>query len=315
MRSVNIFEVEGLLFNGGHATDSKGENYNFPPAVVEKIYNNIHSGIHCEINHGGSRVGYVHKWWLTESRQDIGYNAIVYDPQGMVAIRDEGYSAGSPDLDLVIDDEGTVIDGTLKALAFVKDPAMDNTGLRIIRAAFSRKEGDPNMVDKKEGEDTIEETEEEQSEDEQVEEQTEEQEDSEDSTEEPGEPTIKEMMALLQSERKERKALETKLNSVVSGNKKLANAQLESLKADIKGHGINPDDLIKGLNDKQAMQVLQTLKATMAGKRSLSSTPKTTGTPGNGKQARVDETFQGALRFLGMDMDTYLELTGKKKGE
>ena len=319
MRSTTIFEVEGLLLNGGHATSNDGERYDFSPELVKKIYNNMTTGIHCEITHGGNRVGYVHKWWLANSETDIGYNALIYEPSGIVAIRDEGYSAGSPDLELFRDDNGNIVDGHLKALAFVKDPAMDNTGLQIIRAAFSRQQGDSSMVDKTEEEniDSTEETEEEQTEEEQSSEQEESQdetseENSDDSSEE---PSLKDIMNLLKSEREERKKLQSQLNSVVNNNKKLANAQLDSLKADAKAHGFNPDELTKGLNDKQAMQVLQNIKANMAGRRTLSTTPSKTGKPGGSGKSKPDETFNGALKFLGMDMETYLELSGKKKGE
>lgn len=172
------------------------------------------------------------------------------------------------------------------------------------------------MVDKTEEEniDTTEETEEEQ----QTEEQTEEQ--GEDTSEETSEensdePTLKDVMNMLKAEREERKKLQSKLDTVVSSNKQLSSAQLDSLKADIKAHGINPDDLIKGLNDKQAMGVLKNLKANMAGRRTLSTTPGKTGKPGGSSKPKSDEVFEGALRFLGMDMETYLELSGKKKGE
>ena len=177
------------------------------------------------------------------------------------------------------------------------------------------------MVDKKEGdEQNIDSQEEEQGEEEEnidEQDQTDQSDDSsEDSSEsDSGEPSLKDIMNLLKSEREERKKLQSKLDSVVSANKKLANSQLESLKADVKAHGINPDDMIKGLSDKQAMQVLQTLKASMAGRRTLSTTPGKTGKPGGSGKPKTDEVFEGALKFLGMDMETYLELSGKKKVE
>lgn len=314
MRSTTIFEIEGLLLNGGHATDNAGNSYDFTPELVKQIYDNMTTGIHCEINHGGERVGYVHKWWLANEGTDIGYNALIYEPKGIVAIRDEGFSAGSPDLELFRDSEGNIVDGHLKALAFVKDPAMSSTGLQIIRAAFSRQQGDSSMADNSEGEsqeNNIEETELEQ-EEESIEEV--EQEDTQVEEESP-EPTLKDIMVLLSAEREERKKLQSQLNSVVNSNKKLANQQLISLKADIKAHGMNPDELVKGLSDKQAMQVLQTLKASMAGRRTLSTTPSKTGKPGSSTKTKPDEVFENALKFLGMDMETYLELSGKKKVE
>ena len=322
MRSTTIFEIEGLLLNGGHARSNEGDDYNFSPELVKKIYENMTTGIHCEITHGGDRVGYVHKWWLANDGMDIGYNALIYEPSGIVAIRDEGFSAGSPDLELFRDDSGTIVDGHLKALAFVKDPAMDNTGLQIIRAAFSRQQGDSSMVDKKEGDAQNNDApdEEEQGEEEELDEQDQQDTSDDDSSDsssddDPKEPTLTDVMNLLKSEREERKKLQSKLDTVVSANKKLANSQLESLKADIKAHGINPDDMIKGLNDKQAMNVLQTLKASMAGRRSISTTPGKTGKPGGSGKSKPDEVFEGALKFLGMDMETYLELSGKKKVE
>lgn len=322
MRSTTIFEIEGLLLNGGHARSNEGDDYNFSPELVKKIYDNMKTGIHCEITHGGDRVGYVHKWWLANGGTDIGYNALIYEPSGIVAIRDEGFAAGSPDLELFRDDEGNIVDGHLKALAFVKDPAMDNTGLQIIRAAFSRQQGDSSMVDKKEGDaQNTDSQDEEQGEEEELDEQdqqdtgNEDTDDSSGSDSDSSEPTLKDVMNLLKQEREERKKLQDKLDGVVTANKKLANSQLESLKADVKAHGINPDDMIKGLSDKQAMQVLQTLKASMAGRRTLSTTPGKTGKPGGSGKPKTDEVFEGALKFLGMDMETYLELSGKKKVE
>lgn len=323
MRSTTIFEIEGLLLNGGHATSNDGENYNFTPELVKRIYENMTTGIHCEITHGGDRVGYVHKWWLTNGGMDIGYNALIYEPSGIVAIRDEGFSAGSPDLELFRDDNGNIVDGHLKSLAFVKDPAMDNTGLQIIRAAFSRQQGDSSMVDKKEGEsqETDNLDEEQQDEEENIDEQDQTDQTTDDSTDDdasddtPGEPTLKDIMNLLKSEREERKKLQGKLDSVVSANKKLANSQLEMLRADVKALGFDVAELTRGLNDKQAEGVLRNIKSNMAGKRSLSSTPGKTGKPGGTARQKVDETFQGALKFLGMDEETYLELSGKKKVE
>ena len=321
MRSTTIFEIEGLLLNGGHAQSNDGENYNFTPELVKKIYENMTTGIHCEITHGGNRVGYVHKWWLANGGTDIGYNALIYEPQGIVAIRDEGFSSGSPDFELYRDADGNIVDGHLNALAFVKNPAMDNTGVQIIRAAFSRKEGDSSMVDKKEGDsqESQDNLDEEQQEEE-IEETDDQQDissgedDSTDSGGDTGEPTLADVMKLLKEEREERKKLQTKLDGVVANNKNLASSQLTSLKADLKAKGFNVDALTKGLSDKQAMQVLNSLKGDMAA-RPISRTPKSTGNPGSGKQKQVDENFNGALRFLGMDMETYLELTGKKKGE
>lgn len=178
------------------------------------------------------------------------------------------------------------------------------------------------MVDKKEGEsqesDTLDEEEQgddiEETEDQQEDSSGEESGDSEGDSD-TGEPSLKDVMALLKSEREERKKLQAKVDGVMSSNKKLANQQLVSLKADIKAHGINPDDMIKGLSDKQAMQVLQTLKASMAGRRTLSTTPGKTGKSGGSTKSKPDEVFEGALKFLGMDMETYLELSGKKKVE
>ena len=321
MRSTTIFEIEGLLLNGGHARSNEGDDYNFSPELVKKIYDNMKTGIHCEITHGGDRVGYVHKWWLANGGTDIGYNALIYEPAGIVAIRDEGYDAGSPDLELFRDDDGNIVDGYLKALAFVKDPAMDNTGLQIIRAAFSRQQGDSSMVDKKEGESQDADILDEENQEEELDEQ-EQQDQSDDSSEEQsddnndsGEPTLKDIMNLLKQEREERKKLQTKLDSVVSSNKKLANSQLEMLRADVKALGFDVTELTKGLNDKQAEGVLRNIKSNMAGKRSLSSTPGKTGKPGGNARTKVDDIFQGALRFLGMDEETYLELSGKKKVE
>ena len=176
------------------------------------------------------------------------------------------------------------------------------------------------MVDKKEGDtQTTDSQEEEQGEEEELDEQetqdTQDETSEDDDSSDPEEPSLKDIMNLLKSEREERKKLQSKLDNVVSANKKLANSQLESLKADIKAHGINPDDMIKGLSEKQAMQVLQTLKASMAGRRPLSSTPGKTGKPGGSGRSKPDEVFEGALKFLGMDMETYLELSGKKKVE
>ena len=55
MRSTTIFEIEGLLLNGGHARSNEGDDYNFSPELVKKIYDNMKTGIHCEITHGGDR--------------------------------------------------------------------------------------------------------------------------------------------------------------------------------------------------------------------------------------------------------------------
>lgn len=323
MRSSTIYEIEGLLLKGGVAKDGiHGVNHNFTPDIVQKIFDHMTTGIHCELKHDGENVGYIHKWWLTDGNKDIGYNALIYEPKGIVAIRDEGFSHGSPDLDLYYDDDGNLADGYLRKLAFVNDPAMDSTGVHIIRAAFSRQQGDSSMVDKTEGdsqESNVDVEEDEQTEEE-IEETTDEQIDSteeedESSEEDSDEPTLGDVMKLLKQERDARKKLESKLDSAISDNKKLANAQLESLKADVKARGINPDGLIKGLNDKQAMQVLRSLKTDMAGKRSFSTTPPKTGKSGGSKKSKPDEVFTGSLQFLGMDEETYLELSGKKKGE
>lgn len=177
------------------------------------------------------------------------------------------------------------------------------------------------MVDKKEGESQDADILDEENQEEELDEQ-EQQDQSDDSSEEQsddnndsGEPTLKDIMNLLKQEREERKKLQTKLDSVVSSNKKLANSQLEMLRADVKALGFDVTELTKGLNDKQAEGVLRNIKSNMAGKRSLSSTPGKTGKPGGNARTKVDDIFQGALRFLGMDEETYLELSGKKKVE
>ena len=178
------------------------------------------------------------------------------------------------------------------------------------------------MVDKKEGDaQNIDSQDEEMGEEDEIDEQDQQNISDEDSSDDSpaddstSEPTLKDIMNLLKSEQEERKKLQSKLDTVVSANKKLANSQLESLKADAKAHGFNPDELTKGLNDKQAMQVLQNIKANMAGRRTLSTTPGKTGKPGGSGKSKPDEVFEGALKFLGMDMETYLELSGKKKVE
>ena len=41
MRSTTIFEIEGLLLNGGHAQSNEGDDYDFTPELVKKIYDNM----------------------------------------------------------------------------------------------------------------------------------------------------------------------------------------------------------------------------------------------------------------------------------
>ena len=128
--------VEGVLLKPGTFTTADRQTLTFTGDVVKKIYEKIDSNMPFVITHSGDKIiGYATQFSLTPDNT-IWYKGYVFDDKDKVL--KEGYDSVSGEFDVVMDG-GTVVDGTLERIAFVKVPAV--TGADVEKAKEVMMEG------------------------------------------------------------------------------------------------------------------------------------------------------------------------------
>ncbi len=336
-KTVDALHVDGASIRAIPVRDNHGKLTPWKPSIIEKIYNKIKGPLPFYIEHDEHAifrqpVGYGVKFGITEDHNDITYNGFVFDDTAIKQIIEEGYNCISPEVDNTYDEKGELIDSTLLAMAFVKNPAFPGMQVQCAKAAFSEppndelasKTGEP--MSKATAIDTLK---------------------SKGLTEteiasitqafESAEPANQEAPAQQQAppvqstptaqvEQKssppaafdmstlEQRLAEqaTQIAHLQQKNEDLLKTQYTTVRDEVKGLGISdPDDIVKGLPTEQKISILSKMKEKMARTQPM-STPA--GQPVSSQSQPVDQRAKMAatLKSIGMTVEEYEKLKLKK---
>lgn len=336
-KTVDALHVDGASIRAIPVKDNHGKLTPWTPSIIEKIYNKIKGPLPLYIKHDERAlfrqpVGYGVKFGITEDHTDITYNGFVFDDGAIKQIIEEGYNCISPEVENEYDEQGELVDSTLLAMAFVKNPAFPGMQVQYAKAAFSESQNDE--LASKTGEpmskaaaiDTLK---------------------SKGLTEteiasitqafESAEPAKQETPAQQQAppvqstpaahvEQKsappaapDMSALEQRLAEQATviaqlqqKNEDLLKTQYNTVRDEVKGLGINdPDDIVKGLPTEQKISILSKMKEKMARTQPM-STPA--GQPVSSQSQPVDQRAKMAatLKSIGMTVEEYEKLKLKK---
>lgn len=336
-KTVDALHVDGASIRAIPVKDNHGKLTPWTPSIIEKIYNKIKGPLPLYIKHDERAlfrqpVGYGVKFGITDDHSDITYNGFVFDNDAIKQIIEEGYNCISPEVENEYDEQGELVDSTLLAMAFVKNPAFPGMQVQYAKAAFSESQNDE--LASKTGEpmskaaaiDTLK---------------------SKGLSEteiasitqafESAEPAKQEALAqqqapLVQStpaahvEQKstppaaldmsafEQRLAEqaTVIAQLQQKNEDLLKTQYNTVRDEVKGLGIaNPDDIVKGLPTEQKISILSKMKENMARTQPM-STPA--GQPVSSQSQPVDQRAKMAatLKSIGMTVEEYEKLKFKK---
>lgn len=146
-KQVDALHVEGASIRAIPVKDHHGKLTPWKPSIIEKMYSKIKGPIPFYVGHdftalNRSPVGYGIKFGINNTNDDISYTGYVFDDDAIKQIIDNGYNAISPEVDNTYDESGELIDSTLLAMAFVKNPAFPGMQVQYAKAAFSKPEDD-----------------------------------------------------------------------------------------------------------------------------------------------------------------------------
>lgn len=130
--------VDDKLTPDTKPTDFKHEH-------LTRAYENIDSHVPLYIKHkfGAEKkaIGFAFKFGLEDN--GLPFKGYVFDKDAYRQITTEGYDKISPELDLTIENDN-LVDVRITGLAFVPNPAMQDTDVNITATVFSRQTEDSN---------------------------------------------------------------------------------------------------------------------------------------------------------------------------
>ena len=141
-RSCDVTAAEGMSLRVGSFRASDGEVVTFEPPVLQKIFAKVNAPLpmyctHKDAGTGKPRVVFGHavKVGLGAQSDSIHFRALMMDPafKGLYA---GGYDDTSAEVDLIRDETGTIVDGTLTGFAVVPNPAISGTEMKVSAVAF-----------------------------------------------------------------------------------------------------------------------------------------------------------------------------------
>ncbi len=336
-KTVDALHVDGASIRAIPVKDNHGKLTPWTPSIIEKIYNKIKGPLPLYIKHDERAlfrqpVGYGIKFGITEDHTDITYNGFVFDDGAIKQIIEEGYNCISPEVENEYDEQGELVDSTLLAMAFVKNPAFPGMQVQYAKAAFSESQNDE--LASKSGEPMskaaaietlkskgLSETE--------IASITQAFESAEPAKQEtPAQqqaPPVQSTpvvhveqnstppAALDMSAFEQRLAEQaTVIAQLQQKNEDLLKTQYNTVRDEVKGLGISdPDDIVKGLPTEQKISILSKMKEKMARTQPM-STPA--GQPVSSQSQPVDQRAKMAatLKSIGMTVEEYEKLKLKK---
>ncbi|MCK9326007.1 MAG: hypothetical protein M0P69_11005 [Bacteroidales bacterium] len=336
-KTVDALHVDGASIRAIPVKDNHGKLTPWTPSIIEKIYNKIKGPLPLYIKHDERAlfrqpVGYGIKFGITEDHTDITYNGFVFDDGAIKQIIEEGYNCISPEVENEYDEQGELVDSTLLAMAFVKNPSFPGMQVQYAKAAFSESQNDE--LASKTGEpmskavaiDTLKskglsETEIasitqafESAEPAKQEAPSQQQAPPVQSTpaahvEQKSAPPAAPDMSAFEQRLAEQATVIAQLQQK---NEDLLKTQYNTVRDEVRGLGIaNPDDIVKGLPTEQKISILSKMKENMARNQPM-STPA--GQPVSSQSQPVDQRAKMAatLKSIGMTVEEYEKLKLKK---
>jgi hypothetical protein len=336
-KTVDALHVDGASIRAIPVKDHHGKLTPWTPSIIEKMFNKIKGPVPFYVGHdltalSPTTVGYGVKFGITDNKDDITYSGFVFDESAIKQIIEDGYNSISPEVETVYDANGELIDSTLLAMAFVKNPAFPGMQVQFANAAFSAPEseeltsktGEPmskstaiGILKSKGLSDTEIETLTQAFESEQAAPQTVPQSAPPVTTPPVVTPAIP---APTTAAPTDMSGFETRIAEqaaeiarLTQTNESLLQTQYTSVRDEVKGLGIaNPDEIVKGLPTEQKISILSKLKTNMARTQPM-STP--TGAPVASSQPPADQRAKVAsiLKSVGMTVEEYEKLKSSKK--
>lgn len=150
-KSVEILSVDGMTLRTGAFRASDKEVVEFTPDVIKKIYDKIKSPIPIYLTHKGAdagvynrpTLGFAFKFGVGKVGTELAYQSYLFDVNSKSLIAGDGFDSTSAEVDIIRDDKGNVVDGTLTGIALVTDPAIPGTEIDAKTIKLSQpKEGD-----------------------------------------------------------------------------------------------------------------------------------------------------------------------------
>jgi len=336
-KTVDALHVDGASIRAIPVRDNHGKLTPWTPSIIEKIYNKIKGPLPLYIKHDERAlfrqpVGYGVKFGITDDHSDITYNGFVFDNDAIKQIIEEGYNCISPEVENEYDEQGELVDSTLLAMAFVKNPAFPGMQVQYAKAAFSESQNDE--LASKTGEpmskaaaiETLKSKGLSETEIASITQAFESAEPAKQETpaQQQAPPVQSTPAAHVEQKSAPPAALDmsafeqrlaeqaTVIAQLQQKNEDLLKTQYNTVRDEVKGLGIaNPDDIVKGLPTEQKISILSKMKENMARNQPM-STPA--GQPVSSQSQPVDQRAKMAatLKSIGMTVEEYEKLKLKK---
>jgi hypothetical protein len=335
-KTVDALHVDGASIRAIPVKDNHGKLTPWTPSIIEKIYNKIKGPLPFYIKHDEHAlfrqpIGYGVKFGITDDHSDITYSGFVFEESAIKQIVEEGYNCISPEVENEYDEHGELVDSTLLAMAFVKNPAFPGMQVQYAKAAFSEpddelasKTGEP--MSKAAAIDTLKSKGLTETEIASITQAFESVEPAKQETpaqqqappvqstpvahvEQNSTPPAAPDMSALEQRLAEQATVIAQLQQK---NEDLLKTQYNTVRDEVKGLGISdPDDIVKGLPTEQKISILSKMKEKMARTQPM-STPA--GQPVSSQSQPVDQRAKMAatLKSIGMTVEEYEKLKFKK---
>lgn len=141
-RSLDVMAAEGMSLRVGTFKSSDGTPVEFTSDMLRKVFAKVKAPLPMYLTHkdagtGKERqiLGHAVKLGLEASGDKIHYKAIMMDPSFKLMYA-SGYDDTSAEIDIIRDEVGNPIDGTLTGFAVVPNPAITGTQMKVSAMAF-----------------------------------------------------------------------------------------------------------------------------------------------------------------------------------
>ena len=135
----DVLRTSGVLMKVGQWVPSDGEETTFTKESILKIFDSLKNNNPLWITHDEAGIqcrapiGFAYRFGLNDTKEEIHWEGLVFDPDAINSILLEGYDSTSMEADLTLDDNGIVLDGIINGNAFVTNPAVED---ETIKAEF-----------------------------------------------------------------------------------------------------------------------------------------------------------------------------------
>jgi len=149
-RGDDVLQVEGTLIYPGTFTGLDGVPTKFTEEALKDIFESIDGNIPFKLTHFSDKIiGYATKFGWDEDQKAILFKGYIFDSDAKSKIEQDGYDHVSGEFEVELSDDGEVVGGILKAIAFVPNPAVENAGIEEAKAvALSKGEEVKEMAER-----------------------------------------------------------------------------------------------------------------------------------------------------------------------